>query len=137
MINSDDSLFEEMTKQIENKQMEDEEGESKSETLKPTDDAMHMEGTLPDLTNQTNNNDTLTGLLLLGAGNNQSMVTHAVPQSHPSNNEGSMCHTVLTYMCSFFVLYFISSIGRSSSILDQFFVSTNTHSLPLHLRFKS
>ena len=75
MINSDDSLFEEMTKQMENKQMEDEASESKSKTptLKSTEDAMDIEGTLPNLTNQANNNDTVTGLLLLGAGINQSM----------------------------------------------------------------
>ena len=65
MINSDDSLFEEMTKQMENKQTEDEASESKSKTptLKPTDDAMDMEGTLPDLTNQANNNDAVTGFV--------------------------------------------------------------------------
>ena len=75
MINSDDSLFEEMTKQMENKQTEDEMNELKPKTRTPKsiDDAMDMEGTLPNLTNQTNNNDAVTGLLLLGAGINQSM----------------------------------------------------------------
>ena len=75
MINSDDSLFEEMTQQMENKQTEDKANESKSKTptLTPTNDAMDMEGTLPDLTNQTKNIEAVTGLLLLGAGINQSM----------------------------------------------------------------
>ena len=69
MINSDDSLFEEMTQQMENKQTEDEANESKSKTptSKPTNDAMDMEGTLPDLTNQMKNIDAVTGLLLLGS----------------------------------------------------------------------
>ena len=75
MINSDDSLFEEMTKQMENKQTEDEASESKSKTptLKPANNTMDMEGTLPDLANPTNKIDAVTGLLLLGAGINQSM----------------------------------------------------------------
>ena len=75
MINSDDSLFEEMTHQMENKQMEDETNASKAKTptLTPSNDAMDVEGTLPDLTNQTKNIEAVTGLLLLGAGINQSM----------------------------------------------------------------
>ena len=75
MINSDDSLFEEMTQQMENKQTEDETNASKAKTptLTPSNNAMDMEGTLPDLTNQTKNIEVVTGLLLLGAGINQSM----------------------------------------------------------------
>ena len=75
MINSDNSLFEEMTHQMENKQTEDETNASKAKTptLTPSNDAMDVEGTLPDLTNQTKNIEAVTGLLLLGAGINQSM----------------------------------------------------------------
>ena len=75
MINSDDSLFAEMTQQMENKQTEDETNASKAKTptLTPSNNAMDMEGTLPDLTNQTKNIEAVTGLLLLGAGINQSM----------------------------------------------------------------
>ena len=75
MINSDDSLFEEMTQQMENKQTEDETNASKAKTptLTPSNNAMDMEGTLPNLTNQTKNTEAVTGLLLLGAGINQSM----------------------------------------------------------------
>ena len=71
MINSDDSLFEEMTKQMEKNHSSDKTDMTDITSLKSNRDQMESEGKLPDLIHY--NKDAVTGLLLLGASVNHSM----------------------------------------------------------------
>ena len=71
MTNSDDSLFKEMTKQMEKNHSSDKTDMTDVTSLKSNRDQMESEGKLPDLIHY--NKDAVTGLLLLGASVNHSM----------------------------------------------------------------
>ena len=71
MINSDDSLFEEMTKQLEKDHSSDKSDVTETTTPKTNRDPTESEGKLPDLIHYSQ--DTVTRLLLLSASVNCSM----------------------------------------------------------------